>query len=154
MDTNNNIDRLYEELTLNRDMCEPLAPLFDGYGPIPQYWNYYRHQYPVRDPGNHYDIVYTNGEGKKHRIYGPAYVSSKFNIEAWYKEGRLHRVGGPAYMHNRNMVWFYEGILHRLDGPAVIEMGGPKQYWIMGQRLSPKEYKKEIARRKRKGSIK
>jgi hypothetical protein len=44
--------------------------------------------------------------------------------------------------------------LHRLDGPAVLELGGPKQYWIHGKRMSEKEYKKEIARMRRRGLIK
>jgi hypothetical protein len=147
-------DKLFEALTINREICEPLSPLFDGYGPIPRFWSYYGQQFPVRQSGKHNDIVYTNAEGKKHRIYGPAYISSRFKIEAWYKDGKLHREGGPAYIHKNNMVWFYEGMLHRLDGPAVVEYGGPKQYWIMGKKYSPKEYKKEIARKKRKGSIK
>lgn len=149
-----NEDRLYEALLIHKEISEPLTPIFCGYGPIPDYWNYFGRPWPAQNPGSHYDITYTNAEGMKHRIYGPAYISTKYKIEAWYKEGELHRVGGPAYIHKNNMVWFYEGKPHRLDGPAVVEYGGPKQFWIYGVRYSPKEYKKEIARRRRKGLIK
>lgn len=88
-----------------------------------------------------------------HRLFGPAYISRKYNIEAWYKDGEFHRVGGPAYRHKNNQVWMVDGKLHRLDGPAVDIKGHPKEYWINGQKLSPKEYKKEIERRHRKGLI-
>lgn len=150
----NDEDKLFEALTISREISAPLSPLFQGYGPVPQWWNYYGQSWPVRNPGSHYDISYTNIDGKKHRLFGPAYISTKFKIEAWYKDGELHREGGPAYIHKNNMIWFYEGLVHRLDGPAVIEYGGPKQFWIHGVRYSAKEYKKEIARRKRKGLIK
>lgn len=146
--------KFFEALTLTKEFSEPMTPPFQGYGPAPQWWSYYGHPWPARQPGNHLDITYKNLEGKKHRIYGPAYISSRFDIEAWYKDDKLHREDGPAYIHKNNKVWFYEGLLHRLDGPAVIEGGGPKQYWIHGVRYSPKEYKREITRRKRKGLIK
>jgi hypothetical protein len=100
--------------------------------------------------------VWTNDKGEKHRIYGPAVrvLDKKYHLVEWYKEDKLHRLDGPARVHRDNMFWYKEGKLHRLDGPAIIERAGPKQYWIEGQKLSPKEYKKEIARRKRKGSLK
>ena len=105
------------------------------------------------------DIIYYNKLDTRnipilHRIYGPAYISKKFDIEGWYKEGMLHREDGPAYRHKNNRYWFHKGNLHRLDGPAVDAKGHPKEYWINGSRLPPKEYKKEIERRKRKGQIK
>ena len=147
--------RLFEALTLERLLVPPKTPPFQCYSKYNQrYWNYWGAPWPVHNPGNHYDIEYRNTEGKLHRIYGPAYIGSVYSVEVWYKDGVMHREGGPAYIHNYNMVWFKEGKLHRLDGPAVIEGAGPKQFWIDGVRYSPKEYKKEIARRKRKGSIK
>jgi hypothetical protein len=152
----NREDELFESLITEKISVPAMSPPFRGYGPWPQQWNYRGGPYqvhPRHNPKDHCDIEYRNTEGKRHRIYGPAYKSIIYNIEAWYKDGERHRVDGPALVHNNNMVWFYEGKLHRLDGPAVVESGGPKQYWIMGQRLSPKEYKKEIARRKRKGLI-
>ena len=100
------------------------------------------------------DIEYRDTDGIVHRIYGPARISKKYNVQEWYKNGLRHRENGPAVIHKNNMVWFYEGELHRLDGPAVIEQGGPKQYWIYGVKYSKKQYEWEIRRRKRKGLIK
>lgn len=148
------LGRLFEALSIERLIAPAMTPPFQGYGPYPENWSWWGGPYPVRNPGNKHDIIYLNTEGKRHRIYGPAYVSEKYDIEEWWKDGMRHREGGPAYTHKNNKVWFFEDKLHRLDGPAVIEGGGPKQYWIMGQRMSEKEYKKEIARRKRKGLIK
>jgi hypothetical protein len=151
------LGRLFEALSIDRQVSEPMTPPFQGYGPRPEYWNYHGGPYPATRPGkptNKSDITYLNKEEKRHRIYGPAYISQKYNIEEWWKDGVRHREDGPAYIHNNNMVWFLNGVLHRLDGPAVLELGGPKQYWIHGKRMSEKEYKKEIARMRRKGLIK
>jgi hypothetical protein len=148
------LGKLFEELSIERIIGPPMSPPFQGYGRHPEWWNIYGRPWAVPNPKNHYDVEYRNAEGKRHRIYGPAYISTKHHLEEWYKDGMRHREDGPAYTHKNNRVWFYEDKLHRLDGPAVDEGGGPKQYWIMGQRLSLKEYKKEIARRKRKGLIK
>jgi hypothetical protein len=148
------LGELFEALSIERVMGPPMTPPFQGYGPRPEWWCYWGGPYPVRNTEGHYDVEYRNTEGKRHRLYGPAYISTKYHIEEWYKDGKRHREGGPAFIHKNNRVWFYEDKLHNLDGPAVIEGGGPKQYWIMGQRMSEKEYKKEIERRKRKGLIK
>lgn len=150
-------DELFEALTIERSLVEAQTPPFQGYGPQPQYWNHWGGPYSVHSRWNAkglLDIEYRNTKGELHRTFGPAYISKLYGIEAWYKDGMRHRVDGPAFIHGRNMVWFYEDELHNLNGPAVIEFGGPKQYWIYGQKMSKKEYKKEIARRKRKGLIK
>lgn len=150
------LGKLFESLSINRELEPAVTPPFQGYAARPEWWVWWG-SYPVhqhQNVNNYLDIVYRNAEGKMHRIYGPAYFSRIYNLEQWYKDGLRHREDGPAYIHNKNKVWFYEDKLHRLDGPAVTELGGPKQYWIHGQRLPPKEYKKEIARRKRKGLIK
>jgi hypothetical protein len=143
-------DELYESLTLERVLVGAQSPPYGGYNGNHSTWIGYGYQWNVHGD----DVVYLNKEGKKHRIYGPAYISINYDIEIWYKEGEYHRLDGPAIKHKKSFIWYKEGKLHRLDGPAVIEGGGPKQYWIDGRRLSPKEYKKEIARRKRKGLIK
>jgi len=148
------LGRLFEALSIDRQIVPAMTPPFQGYGPYPEYWGYWGGPYTVRNPGSKPDIVYLNAEGKRHRIYGPAYISQKYDIEEWWKDGKRHRDDGPAYRHKDNKVWFFEGVLHRLDGPAVHEGGGPKQYWIMGERMSEKEYKRRIASRKRKGLIK
>lgn len=144
---------VFEVLTLNRELREPLTALFQNFGKCVRWWEYYP-QFPVRahhNPKNLKDIVYLNLDGKKHRIYGPAYISKLLDIEAWYKDGKLHRVdGGPAYRHRDNMVWFKDGELHNLNGPAVITPAGPLQFWIDGVRFSKKQYYWEISRRTRK----
>lgn len=152
-----NLGRLIEALTITSEFTEPLMPEFNGYGPNPDWWNYWGAGmtiYHLWKKSSYKDIVYRNQKYQKHRLFGPAYTSLAYNITAWYKEGKLHREGDPAYIHNNNMIWFKEGKLHNLNGPAVIEGGGPKQYWIDGVRFSKKQYKWEIARRKRKGLIK
>lgn len=147
---------LIEALTLERVLKEAQTPPFQGFGGNPKWWNYWGGPYGVHPNWNKLDkkdIEYLNAEGKRHRLSGPAYISTLYDIEAWYKDGEFHRTNGPAYRHRRNFVWFKEGKLHRLNGPAVDELAGPKQYWIDGIRFSEKQYKWEINRRKRKGLI-
>ncbi len=144
---NHDHEKLWEELTLTRHVRPGESPPYGGFGGSHPRWS--GHTWGVG--GN--DVVYTNQEGKMHRIYGPAYVSNRHQMEKWYKEGQYHRIGGPAVMHKGTLLWYKEGKLHNLEGPAVIEKAGPKQYWIEGNRLSPKEFKKEIERRRRKGLL-
>ena len=142
-------DALFEALTIDRQFQDPVRPHYYTRGKLWQDW--WGGAFGPKDV-----VYFKAGEEnprKKvmHRIYGPAYVSQKYDIEAWYKDGKFHRIGGPAYRHKNNYVWFKDGELHRLDGPAVNVAGHPKEYWIGGQQLSPKEYRKEIERRNRKG---
>lgn len=148
-DINKSEDALFETLTLRRDIIGDYGPPYGGFGGAHTHWSY-GYGTPTRKE------VWTNDKGQKHRIYGPAVtvLDKRYHLVEWYKEGELHRIDGPARVHNANAFWYKDGKLHCLCGPAVIEKAGPKQYWIEGQRLSPKEYKKEIARRKRKGLIK
>jgi len=145
-------DALYEALVLDIEYSEPHVPEFSHFGGKPKWWNWFGRPWVSYSKRRKLqkDIEYKNKEGKRHRIYGPAYISRTYEIEAWYKDGLMHREGGPAYTHRNNTAWFFEGQLHNLDGPAVIEGAGPKQYWIDGVKLSPKEFKKESARRKNK----
>jgi hypothetical protein len=146
MDNQLELDRLFEELTLTKVQLNAVMPPYDGYDS--RWNNMWR---PTTDG---YDYAYFDSDRRKHRLFGPAYTSSKYGIQEWYKHGEFHRIDGPAIIHKNNQYWYKEGKKHRLDGPAIITGGGPKQFWIEGQKLSPKEYKKEIARRKRKGLIK
>lgn len=148
--------RLLESFTTTMIRLDAKYPVFQGYGGNPRWWNYWGNHFSVSrnwNPKDICDIEYRNLEGQLHRIYGPAYINRLYEVQAWYKNGQRHREGGPAYIHKNNMVWFFEDKLHNFDGPAVIEGGGPKQYWIHGVRMSPKEYKKEIRRRKLKGLL-
>ncbi len=139
--------RLFEELTLERITRTGESPPLGGYGGSHPHWS--GTTWGVRG----FDTIYLNAEGKKHRIYGPAYVSKKYKMERWYKEGISHRIGGPAIIHKATLLWYKEGKLHNLEGPAVVDPAGPLQYWIDGVRYTEKQYKWEIQRRKKKGLI-
>lgn len=149
-DEEKELDRLYEELTINKELIPPQGPPCGGYGGSWHRWSYWNWGKRTE----FLDIKYTNADGKLHRLYGPAYISRNYDVELWYKNGVFHREDGPAIRHkDKTFLYYYEGKLHRLDGPAIVERAGPKQFWIMGQKLSPKEYKKEIERRKRRGLL-
>lgn len=140
------LGRLYESLTLEKVIEDTNGvDMYAGRGCFSSWWAY---------PKRGRTTIYFNQDGQKHRLYGPAILSPHYDLEEWYKEGKLHREGGPARRHRQNTWWFHEGKLHRTDGPAVIIGGHPKEYWIHGEKYSPKEYKKEIARRKNKGHYK
>lgn len=142
----NELDRLYEALMIEGKLVDSTMPGYYFRGTMyPAWWNW-------KDRIK--DLEYRNAEGKLHRLYGPAYVSTYYKVEEWYKDGEYHRVGGPARTHKGSKWYYQDGKLHNLYGPAVDAKGHPKEYWIGGQKLSPKEYKKEIERRKRKGLIK
>lgn len=143
---NTSHDALIEALTIQKEYKISARPQYYYRGKMHRDW--------WRWGKGKDDIVYLNAEGNCHRLYGPSYISVNYDIEAWYKDGRFHRTdGGPAYRHKQCKYWMKDGLLHRLDGPAVDAPGHPKEYWIGGQKWSPKNYKKEIARRKRKGLL-
>jgi hypothetical protein len=143
-------DVLFETLTLNRDCGIGEGALYGGYGGRHAIHPGWSHGWGPQARKE----VWTNHKGQKHRLYGPAVTVKSHQLVEWYKEDILHRIGGPARVHGSSMYWFKEGKLHNLEGPAVIDAAGPKQYWIDGVKYSPKSYKWEIARRKRKGLIK
>ena len=145
------IDSLYEELTLTKVYKDPKMPPMGGFVMPHEWWDFDLQCYHIIHHIK--DLTYVNTEGKAHRLCGPAYINRVYNIEIWYKNGIYHREDGPAITHKRTKIWFYEGQLHNLHGPAVISAGGPREYWIYGQKYSPKEYQKEIKRRKRKGLL-
>ena len=160
-------EQLVEALTLTRELVCGMTGPHGGFSINDYYgrrlssgrfsstvrWGWYSHWWQTKNTDS-YDIEYRNTEGKLHRIYGPAYINEKYNIEMWFKDGLLHRLGGPAVTHKNCKMWFRDDLPHRLDGPAIISDRSPKEYYIHGSKLSPKEYKKEIARRVRKGLIK
>lgn len=152
------LDELYEALSIEKILIEPQSPPIGGYNA-----SYFRWFNPEYRRGFHTgwakykgpsDIAYMNNDGKPHRLFGPSYISTQHDVEIWYKDGVIHREDGPAIRHKCNQVWIKDGLLHRLDGPAIIDLAGPKEFWIEGRKYSPKEYKKEIRRRHRKGLIK
>ena len=150
MNEQDGMDRLFEELTLERNVIIPSQG-----GPYGGFLNGSRRgTYYGCQRTNTATIEYRNSEGKLHRIFGPAAVNKDYKIEEWYKNGELHRIGGPAVTHKYDMFWYKEGKLHRLDGPAIITDRGPKQFYIEGVKLPPKEYKREIQRMHRRGLIK
>jgi hypothetical protein len=155
MDNFTSQDALFEALTLDIEYEEPTTPMFTCFGGLPKYWGWWGCPWISESKLRKYkkDVVYKNKDGKRHRLYGPAYISQMYEIEIWYKDGKLHREDGPAFSQRNNFAWFFEGELHNLSGPAVIEGAGPKQYWIHGQKMCAKEYKKQIASRIRRGII-
>lgn len=140
------LDELFESLTIERIVESGQSPPYGG-------WNGSCVWSTWRWPTNTLDIAYRNTEGKYHRIYGPAYISKHYGVEIWYKNGEFHRLDGPAITHKTSQLWYKEGKLHRIGGPAVINLGRPKEFWIEGSRLPPKEYKREMQRRARKGLL-
>ena len=144
---NTSADKLFEVFTLHKILVGPYRP-FEYYRGrlIHNFWNHVRF--------GRKDTAYVNANNQYHRLYGPAYISENYDIEAWYKDGVLHRAdGGPAYRHKGSYYWLRDAKLHRLDGPAVDAVGHPKEYWIDGCRWAPKHYKREIARRHRTGTL-
>ena len=148
MDDTNDIDKLFELLSIshiNEEICIPhggwVPRDIDGYK--------YRYNWGLITSA----LVYKNAAGYYHRLYGPAVVCKAYGLEMWFKDGVFHRDGGPCLTHKTTQYWALNGVLHCLSGPAVLSPVRPKEFWINGQKLSPKEYKKEISRRKRKGLI-
>lgn len=141
-------DALFETLMIEKLFELAKSPPMGGYNSAHILWQ----GYCWRVDGH--DIAYRNNDNQYHRLYGPAYISKNYDIEIWFKDGEYHRIGGPAIKHKNNFLWYQDGKLHNLNGPAIIDGGGPCQYWIEGRKYSPKEYKKEIARRRRRGLIK
>lgn len=141
------LDKLIDELTIELVHIQAKTPPKGGWNHDHKFWS------KVRWTVDGVDIAYYNRDGYLHRLFGPAYISKKYNVKIWYKDGDYHRIGGPAIQHKENFLWYKDGKLHNLDGPAIIDPAGPSQYWIDGQRYSLKEYKKEIIRRKRKGIL-
>lgn len=158
MSTPNELDNLFEELTLDKVWEYPKMPHFTSYTHHGmKWWSYWGGYYKVPAHWNPKDkrmIVYYDSEGRIHRTSGPAYINPLYDEEAWYFEGKLHREGNWAYRHKGNFVWFKHGVLHNLEGPAVVEMAGPEQYWIDGVKYSRKQYKWEIERRGKKPKTK
>jgi hypothetical protein len=150
--SDNSIDALYDELTLDRQIRPADAPPAPWRENIQWAYSIWGTLLNVKNK-NKFDIIYYNPSGEIHRISGPAYTSGHYNCVMWFKHGRPHRIGGAAMIYNKNETWYENGLLHRLDGPAVISSSGPKEFWIDGQKYSTKQYKWEIARRKRKGLI-
>ncbi len=152
MSNSTDVDTLYEELMLEKVYSSPKMPPVGGFV-MPHEWWYFEDRCARVTSKIPKDLTYLNCDGEKHRLSGPAYINRAYDITIWYKNGQYHRNGGPALVHKNTKIWFYEGKLHNLNGPAIITTGGPKEYWIQGQKYSPKEYQKEIKRRKRKGTL-
>lgn len=161
MADSSDLDRLYEELMLERTLEEPCMPLFTNFTKniniktLDVFWSFWGgHKVPTYwNPKNIKTICYRNKEGKFHRTAGPALINSLYDEEGWFYEGKLHNENNWAYRKGGNFVWFRHGVLHNLHGPAVIDMAGPCQYWIDGIKFSKNQYKWEISRRKRKGKL-
>jgi hypothetical protein len=75
-------------------------------------------------------VIYTNNQGQRHRLGGPAYLNIEGQIE-YYLKGNLHRTNGPAVILADGSELYYEnGMRHRDLGPAAISPNGTKIYYI------------------------
>ena len=149
--TEDDYTALLEALTLERVLVPAeTPPWWGGFVGDPKWWS--GSTFKSRTAG--YDIVYLNTDGKKHRLSGPAYISTIYDIEIWFKNDEFHRDNGPAIRHKSTFWWFKEGKPHNLHGPAHICAGGPSEYWIDGVKMSKKEYRRQIQSKHRRGLIK
>ncbi len=157
--SDNTEEALWEAMLLDKQLRDPIMPP-SCYWVGRNWWSpdihnpYSWYNSPsIADNPRLADIAYINPEGKIHRTAGPAYISKRYDYEVWVQNDVIHREDGWAYRHKRNYAWYENGLLHNLHGPAIVDAGGPKQYWILGSRISPTEWKKEVERRKRKGLL-
>lgn len=174
------LDRLFEHLTLVHHTRQALAVEFYGlterlvrksryykpgrFGSPLTFSHCFEYQYPSKKRGREelyfskgtviddsIDIRFSQANDRLHRIHGPAYINHLHHVEIWIRNGVIDREDGPAIIHKENRLWVKNGYFHRLDGPAIDTKHCNKQYWINGQELSPKDFKKEIKRRIKKG---
>ncbi|GAA1774197.1 hypothetical protein GCM10009810_34040 [Nostocoides vanveenii] len=90
--------------------------------------------------------VYRDADGHRHRVDGPAVVTSTGKTR-WFRHGILHRLDGPAYANPGAVAkWFVDGRRHRLDGPAVVHSQGHRQWWLHDRRVSEAEHAEIVAR--------
>jgi len=88
------------------------------------------------------NIYYSNKEGQLHRLNGPAIEYNSGRQEYWVN-GRPHRLDGPAVIDpNGHKEYRVNGLTHRLDGPAIIWANGKVSYYIMGRKLTKREFDK------------
>lgn len=81
----------------------------------------------------------------------------------WFRHGLLHRDGGPARTWTRpggwtssapagyradfpRLEWYRDGERHREDGPALIHGDSREEYWLDGQQLDRKAWRKSVQR--------
>ena len=77
-----------------------------------------------------------NGEGKLHRIDGPA-LEGCGGDKHWYVNGKRHRLDGPAFEDvSGTKEWWDNDRLHRLDGPAIEQHDGDKFWYVDYRQLS------------------
>jgi hypothetical protein len=143
MNDDESLDRLYENLILDPVYVLATMP--------PEYTRGYLWPGNWGRASSAQDTAYYDSDRKLHRTYGPAYISKHYKYEIWYQHGDVHRVDGPAVIMKNCEFWFQNDKPHRIGGPAISGAGRKKEYWINGQKLSPKIYKLEIERRKKKG---
>ena len=119
-------------------------------------------EYERKEVGEDGSVRYYNAEGRLHREGGPA-LEEPNGTKMWYRNGKLHREDGPAYegpdgvswyahgeIHREDgparewadgsKEWYWEGKRHRFDGPAVRKSDGTKEYWILGNRMTGREF--------------
>ena len=64
-------------------------------------------------------------------------------------EGRSHRLDGPAITRKYDggsIDYWVNGRPHRLDGPAVIRAIGPDEWWLFGRPVTEEKHAEIVAR--------
>jgi hypothetical protein len=80
-----------------------------------------------------------------------AKMDLRLNTKAWYQNGELHRTDGPAIERaSGSKSWYQNDKLHRTDGPAFEYTDGSKAWYLNDKELSEFDWKREVAKLKRK----
>jgi len=60
----------------------------------------------------------------------------------WCQDGVVHREDGPAVIYqDGSKCWLQKGFYHRIDGAAIELSDGRKEYHVLGEKLTEKEFK-------------
>lgn len=89
-----------------------------------------------------------------HRTDGPAVVKKSAiagnTYTAWFLNGKRHRTDGPAVILDDPVdgfeSWWLNGKRHRTDGPAYITVGGVKEFYLNGKKISWGEWRKAVTK--------
>lgn len=91
----------------------------------------------VDDEGNVYHL---DGEGRHHRVDGPAIESVNGDLE-WLKHGQYHRVGAPVVVcADGHQEWWVGGKRHSTDGPAIVWADGTQFWFLDGEELTERQH--------------
>jgi hypothetical protein len=77
------------------------------------------------------EVTYYTVNNELSRYDGPAYEDFETGYKSYWKHGMRHRVDGPAVItSNDDLEYWVNGKRHRVDGPAIIYRYGNVEYWV------------------------